>query len=162
MSKDSLDFSLQIQAFADKTVSEIEDIRIAAQKAIVAGTIEKTPVDTGQARRNWQAAKNSLPSGTIKYAGNPESAGESAVSEAQAQAFGEDGTFYFVNNLKYARVLEYGEYPNPPVKGSRVKKANGKWEWVIKSDGGYSKQAPAGMARLTVQEVSDNLKAKYG
>lgn len=162
MAKSStLDFSAQIRAFADKSISEIEEIRESAQKAVIKGIIEKTPVDTGQARMNWIATKGSpanysipLPRGVKQP-----SAGAQAMAAAFSQTFGEDGELYFVNNTVYANVLEFGQYPSPVKFGSWNK--NKKF-YEVKSTGGYSYQAPQGMARLTVQTVADNLKAKYG
>jgi hypothetical protein len=52
------------------------------------------------------------------------------------------GSVFIVNNLPYIAVLEYGGYPNPPsdpVHGKTI--------------GGYSKQAPQGMVRVTAVEL---------
>lgn len=58
-----------------------------------------------------------------------------------------DEPYYISNNLPYIGVLEYGGYPNPPKKGSWSKRDQA---WVIKSENGFSKQAPEGMVGLTV------------
>ena len=59
-----------------------------------------------------------------------------------------------INNLHYtistdspyAHVLEYGLYPNPP-KGGKGKTENG-----------YSKQAPQGFVRISIEEVKNEFK----
>ena len=100
------DFTQTIINFiADATV-DIERVRINAQKDLVAGVISDTRVDTGLARRNWQAKKDSIPTSVIEYAGAP--TGSNSVADAMAVAFGTDGTFYFVNNLHYVYYLEFG------------------------------------------------------
>ena len=120
--------------FIDQTTVDVEKLRINVQKEIVASVISDTPVDTGLARRNWQAAKDTIPTGMVEYAGSPAAAGAQAISKAQAQAFGEDGTFFFVNNLHYVPYLELGT----------------------------SKMAAVGMARKNAERIGNNLRSRYG
>lgn len=120
--------------FIDQTTVDAEKLRINVHKELVASVISDTPVDKGMARRNWQASKDTIPTGIIEYAGSPDAAGASAVSDAQAVAFGEDGVFYFVNNLFYVPYLELGT----------------------------SKMAAVGMARKNSQRIINNLKSQYG
>lgn len=128
------DFDRIILNFAEQTAEQIKELRINVHKELVASVIGDTPVDTGMARRNWQAAKDSIPTGIVPYAGDPSAAGAQAVSEAQAQAFGEDGTFYFVNNVHYVPYLENGT----------------------------SKMAAVGMAKKNVERIKNNLRQQYG
>lgn len=128
------DFDRIILNFAEQTAEQIKELRINVHKELVTSVIGDTPIDTGMARRNWQAAKDSIPTGIIPYAGDPSAAGAQAVSEAQAQAFGEDGTFYFVNNVHYVPYLENGT----------------------------SKMAAVGMARKNVERIKNNLRQQYG
>lgn len=128
------DFDRIILNFAEQTAEQIKELRMNVHKELVASVVMDTPVDTGMARRNWQAAKDSIPTGIIPYAGDPSAAGAQAVSEAQAQAFGEDGTFYFVNNVHYVPYLENGT----------------------------SKMAAVGMAKKNVERIKNNLRQQYG
>lgn len=57
----------------------------------------------------------------------------------------EDG-YLIRNDLPYAHVIEYGLYPNPP-KNPTGKTVNG-----------YSRQAPKGVARISVKEVAEKWK----
>ncbi len=60
------------------------------------------------------------------------------------------GTFYAVlNATPYALTVERGGYPNPPIAGSLNYKT-GKFE--VRTVGGFSKQAPRGMVRVTIGE----------
>lgn len=108
----------------------------------------KTPVDTGTARESW------LPSiGTPNTKG-----GKSSQIGIMNTAFSStDKTYYLTNNLPYIGVLEYGGYPNPVKRGSYLKTGQQKGNytgpgWFKFSKGGFSKQAPQGMVRVTVAE----------
>ena len=76
----------------------------------------KSPVDTGALRRSWVVAE------------------ESPYS------------FVISTDKPYAKVLEYGLYPNPP-KGGKGK-----------TEDGYSKQAPQGFVRKSIEEVANEFK----
>ncbi|QPB42224.1 HK97 gp10 family phage protein [Rodentibacter haemolyticus] len=93
----------------------------------------KTPVDSGQLRASWTSAINAIP---IGYDGNNDS-----VTRVK---FGD--TWFLATNKPYAPQLEYGLYPNPP-KSQSGKTVNG-----------FSKQAPQGMVRISVQETIEWLK----
>lgn len=128
------DFTETIINFIENTTENVSELRINIQKELVASVISDTRVDTGLARRNWQAARDSIPTSIIEYAGSPSAAGAQAVNAAQSTAFGEDGTWYFVNNLHYVYYLEFGT----------------------------SRTAGDGMARLNSKRIADNLRSRYG
>lgn len=149
------DFALAVQRFSSMTAKEIIEVRENVQKEAVASIISDTPVDSGLTRLNWIASRDSPANYSVTLAtsaGNP-------TAEQQSKAFGEDGTFYFVNNTAQAPVLEYGGYPSPVKRGSWNKDRK---FYEVKSTGGYSYQAPQGMVRKNMQRIADNLKAKYG
>jgi lysozyme family protein len=56
---------------------------------------------------------------------------------------------YLTNSLPYAMTIEYGGYPNPP------KNPTGK------TIGGFSTQAPAGVVRVTAEEMVAQLSQKF-
>ncbi len=128
------DFTETIINFIESTTEDITELRINVQKELVAGVTSDTPRKTGLAVRNWQAARDSIPTSIIPYAGDPETAESIATFAAQATAFGEDGTWYFVNNVHYIYYLEFGT----------------------------SKMAARSMARLNSKRIADNLRAQYG
>lgn len=57
--------------------------------------------------------------------------------------------------MPYIRKLEYGGYPDPVKKGSWDKK---KKTYVIKTVGGFSRQAPKGMVGLTMSKIASTVK----
>lgn len=84
--------------------------------------IEKSPVDTGRFRGNWQPAIGAAPAGTLETV-DPSGAATIAKIEAVAATMDAGDVAYLANNLPYAQRLEDG----------------------------WSKQAPQGMVRLSVQ-----------
>ena len=60
---------------------------------------------------------------------------------------------YFTNNRPYAIIGEYGGYPNPPKVGTWTGNAYQKL-----SAGGYSRQAPNGMVRISIKKMKAKVK----
>lgn len=57
---------------------------------------------------------------------------------------------FLVSAIPYMQILEFGGYPDPVKKGT-FNKRTGQFE--IRSAGGFSKQAPAGMIRLNTARL---------
>ena len=110
----------------------------------------KTPVDTGRARGNWMVGVNRIP--TEEGPGIDTAPMPRIISDVSAAKFGDNVALS--NTLPYIGPLEYGGFPDPPMKGTRLK--GGGYE--IKSAGGYSKQAPQGMVRTTIKEYQPTLR----
>lgn len=91
--------------------------------------IRKSPVDTGRFRGNWQCGVNVMPTTTTETTDKDGGATVSAMTQAVLSARGLP-TFWLANNLPYANKLEFG----------------------------YSRQAPTGMVRVSLAEIS----ARYG
>lgn len=58
------------------------------------------------------------------------------------------GETFLTNNMPYAGVVEYGGYPRAVRLGTYNKRTG---EFEIRSSGGFSKQAPAGMVRVNTR-----------
>lgn len=135
-----MSFAKQISAFGVKTKEQMDFFVFTVCTEITNGIVLKTPVDTGRARANWFPSLD-VPDGTVSTRVDPN--GATTIATAQGIAKEAAGrVFYLSNNLPYIRHLEYGLYGKP--QGS----ANGP-----KTVGGFSKQAPAGMVRTTINEV---------
>jgi len=117
--------------------------------------IKRTPVDTGRTRSNWQFAVGSPILGTVK---STDRSGSRAIGGLASgiNTWVPTTTGYFTNNVPWINVLENGGYPNPPKRGSFDKRTK---SFVVKSQGGFSKQAPNGMVKITVNEFDMILKA---
>lgn len=104
-------------------------------------------IDGGRARNNWFLSADS-PSSKVTQLGS--SSGHSSIARIEGMPKIVLGRkLYFTNNMPYIETLEYGGYPNPPKKGSLI---NG--NYVKLSNGGYSKQAPNGMARISIEKMA--------
>jgi hypothetical protein len=92
---------------------------------VLQGVIEKTPVDTGLCRGNWQVTGSVPAAGTIE---NTDKSGGSTIAQGQRVITTVNPmkeVIWVSNNLPYTGALEDG----------------------------HSKQAPAGMVLLTLEEI---------
>lgn len=116
-------FELDIQRFVDRAKGNIDLVVRKIALDLFRRVIMKSPVDTGRFKGNWQVAIGSIPAGVLEI---NDKTGSATISKMTAAVLGLKAgqIIYLVNNLEYARPLEYG----------------------------HSKQAPAGVVRITVQE----------
>lgn len=142
-------FAKNVQDWSRRTDEAIAlDVRKTALD-LFTRVILKTPVDTGAARNSWGVSTGATAEPPAPNLGGGIGAMTVAVAAAPV-----GGTIWLSNGLPYIRVLEYGLYPNPPKRGSWVKGSKGSpGHWEIKSVNGYSKQAPQGMVRVSIEEV---------
>lgn len=137
-----MELSEQISKFADKTEDRLNQIVRGACLVMFSRIVERTPVDTGRARANWQIGLDgiSAPS-SVNFTGEKGNAEDDARRQrnaaratAVAMNSGEDvldrintdtKKVCIYNNLDYIIPLEYGH---------------------------SQKQAPNGMARITLME----------
>jgi hypothetical protein len=103
-----------------------------------AKVIEKSPVDTGRLRGNWNVSLNLLD--TTEY--SADISGGTAISRGIGELFSfkVGDSIYITNNMPYVAKLEFGLY--------------GEGE---KTAGGYSKQAPQGFVRITYKDVINDI-----
>jgi hypothetical protein len=116
-------FALDLRAFEKKFGERADSLIRAAALDMLGAIVQRTPVDTGRARGNWQTTIGAPAGGTVTTL-------DPSGALARAKALGALATFkggssvFIVNNLPYIVPLEYGS----------------------------SKQAPAGMVRITLRE----------
>lgn len=154
-------FSDQVAKFADGTKKQIDKRVRGVTLALFRGVILGTPVDEGELRGAWQTSVGQPAEGDVD---RPDKSGAQAIAEILANMGGAGSRSWLTNNKPYSEVVEFGEYPNPPKRGTWVKAAGkGKrrvaGHFEIRSIGGYSKQAPAGMVRVNMARIADILKA---
>jgi hypothetical protein len=133
-------FSQEVAAF----VNLAKDANIGAVRATLLSMsrniIRDTPVKTGRLKNNWYASNRGL--GRQSNRGvDPSGANSLKRVVAALQRLKAGEKFYLYNNLPYARVVEFGLYPNPP-KNPTGKTVNG-----------FSRLAPAGMLRINFNAV---------
>ena len=122
----ALDLSKQIEAAKEKT-------GIAAKRTMIElfnRVIQKSPVDTGRFRANWNCSIGS-PNLSTSEATDPSGSVASSRATATVVSYTLNGQSVFLtNSLPYAERLENG----------------------------WSKQAPNGMVRLSVMEVQNSVR----
>jgi hypothetical protein len=131
-----------VSSFSQEVAAGVKlakDANIGAVRATLLSmarrVIQDTPVDTGRLKNNWYASNRGL--GRQRNRGlDPSGANSLKRVVAALQRLKVGQAFYLYNNLPYARVVEFGLYPNPP-KNPTGKTVNG-----------FSRQAPAGMLRI--------------
>ena len=133
-------FEDQIRAWQAKTERKLTQVGRKVALELFSRVIFKTPVDEGRARSNWQVSIGSPANGTVEI---NDKNGRATMAKATAASAGFDAgdTIFLTNNLPYIMKLEEGGYPDGP-----------------KTVNGFSRQAPAGMVALTVQEFAQVVK----
>ncbi len=117
-------FALEISAFAKKAGDNANLVIRKVAIDMYSRVIQRSPVDTGRFRGNWQLTVGKEPTGNVDRTDKTGSATVAEGTKAVAK-FEAGPDIFIVNNLPYGSRLEYE---------------------------GWSKQAPAGMVRITVAE----------
>lgn len=127
-------FEESIQDFIKKAKKNPELVVRQVTIKLYSAIILASPVDTGRFRMNWQATTDTPATGIL--VGNDPS-GSRAINAATnfVTNSAQWDEFRFTNNLPYAEVIEFGGYPGDGPN----------------TTGGFSKQAPAGVVRVTVK-----------
>lgn len=147
-------FTLNVDRFIEKTKADADKVvRLLALQAL-RSVVMKSPVDTGRFRANWMVGVGDFSARTTEAF---DLEGERTITTGLGVISGVKAgqVVYIYNNLPYGPVLEYGLYPNPPLYGSLDRKTK---QMVIKSTNGYSRQAPEGMVRITLRELSSSMR----
>ena len=121
-------FKLDVSKFIDKA-SETADAEVRKICLdLLTGIVLKTPVDTGRARANWFT---SIGSPSINVTESTDPSGSSTISNSLTAISEATGNILWItNNLPYIYRLEFE---------------------------GWSRQAPAGMVRVTVNDITRQL-----
>lgn len=127
-------FALQLSEFARKAGRNADLVVQKVAVDILSRVVKRSPVDTGRFRGNWQVTIGLPASGNV--ATNDKSGAQAINSGAAVLASFQIGPSIFItNNLPYGPRLEYE---------------------------GWSKQAPAGMVRITVAEYEGLIRKAIG
>ena len=124
-----MSLALDLRKFAEKAGKNADIAIRTVCLDLTTGVVFKTPVDTGRARGNWQASIGTPAVGEVATLDKSGTAAIAAAQGAIARAPG--NVFVLANNLPYIARLEFE---------------------------GYSNQAPAGMARITILEITNRLR----
>ncbi|HZJ98457.1 MAG TPA: HK97 gp10 family phage protein [Tissierellaceae bacterium] len=128
-----------IENLSDRTIRKLNKIVKVAAMELFKSVIMMTPVDTGRARGNWQCTMTRPADGVIDSEQSEEATIAKMVETTLKSSISKG--IFLTNNLPYIQKLEYGGYGQGP-----------------KTEGGYSKQAPAGMVRVSLDRIQKDLK----
>jgi len=124
-----MSFQSQIKKFNDKTKLKAVRTFRGTALSIFSRVIIRTPVLSGRLRGNWQTQLNRAPSSTLDVEDKNGAAAITQAGKAVSRAKLGDSIF-LSNNLPYAQVVEDGS----------------------------SKQAPAGMVKVSIAEFQEQVK----
>jgi hypothetical protein len=145
--KTQIQFNADLKKFSKLIDVKIETVAKKVALEIFKGVIKRTPVDTGTLRANWAIGRVTAesPGHTIKGTRLSRQAASTLAFATIGNLAGLEPyeRILIVNNLPYAEVVEFGKF-----------RGSGK-----KISGGYSKQSPKGMVRITMNEMKQRLKA---
>lgn len=122
-------FADDIAKFAAKANANMETIMKRVAFELFRNIVNRTPVDTGRARANWQLGIDKMPTSVVDGNYDDMAGMYQSFVRAKSAIFQVNGvkSIFIINNLEYIIPLEYGT----------------------------SKQAPQGMVRITVAEYMD-------
>lgn len=120
-------FALQLSEFAKRAGRNADLVVQKVATDVLRRVVLRSPVDTGRFRGNWQTTISAPAAGSVAI---EDKSGNVAISKGQQAlvSFQCGPDIFITNNLPYGRRLEYE---------------------------GWSKQAPAGMVRITVSEYAN-------
>lgn len=151
---DLLQFERDLDAFGQAIGVAPADLARQVAFKLFAKIVERTPVDTGRAAASWNISINE-PDRTVQAESyhNPGGAASAAQEKLTAlPANGPTERIWISNNVPYILVLEHGGYPDPVKHGTRVK-GHAPVQYEVRSIGGFSTQAPHGMAALSLADM---------
>jgi hypothetical protein len=166
------DIKSVVREFTVFTQEDAFDAFEGAAEDVAKGIIKDTPIGltpaeggtAGRLRYNWQIDRNiNQREFKTRDTGNRSNYVERQVrgrlrGEKRNGLYTGGVPLYMFNNLPYAPVVEYGGYPFPVKKGT-YNKATGMYE--IRSNNGYSKQAPAGMMAINAAQFGAHFKKRF-
>ena len=138
---------LAIDQLEQSANDNVRGVYLAGLKNIV----QETPADKGRARNNWFLSVTAPSNKTTTSASIGGGASLSQASKMPKRVLGKK--IFFTNNLPYIGILEYGGFPKPVKKGSRI---NGRYQKLSRN--GYSLQAPRGWVRINIKRMQSKIK----
>jgi hypothetical protein len=147
------DFSKQIKAWTEKAKGNMEKVAQLTCSELSEKVVMRTPVDTGRLRGNWQPSINRIPNSSLL---RTDKSGINTLSRisASVKKLKTGDTFYLINNLVYAQVVEYGLYPKLVKYRTHQRNLKDPKYGRMRSWNGFSTLAPNGMVRVSINEFN--------
>ena len=122
-----------IDRWVESVESKVDDVLQTIVIKVGESLITLSPVDTGRFRANWQLGIDESANSSLNQFDQSGTATLAKLA-SKANSFTAGQVAYIQNHVLYGYDLEYGTYNGPTAKVT---------------DEGYSRQAPAGMLRVT-------------
>lgn len=122
-------FAADVARFAKKANASVDAVVRKVTFDLFFEIVQRTPVDTGRLKANWQASQNVPVTGTVT---STDKDGNTTMVAIAGAIGGAGSVTYLANNLPYAHRIEFD---------------------------GWSRQAPAGMVRVSMARVQRLLSA---
>lgn len=122
-------FSADVARFAKKANASVDAVVRKVTFDLFFEVVQRTPVDTGRLKANWQASQNVPVRGALT---STDKDGNTTMVAISGAIGGAGSVTYLANNLPYAHRIEFD---------------------------GWSRQAPAGMVRVSMARVQRLLSA---
>jgi hypothetical protein len=135
----ALSFSVQCQQFAEKIDVNLSTVVRRATAQLYSDIVQRTPVDTGYCRRNWQPSADPPPTDAIGEYPKKEKGKHVDVLEPLYSPEGANTAIpiakgvtktWIVNNVVYAEALENGHSNQAPYGMVRIAIAQLEAEWA--------------------------------
>jgi hypothetical protein len=140
---DTKDFNDKVKAFGQIIVPQA--VKLLHQKVSIEAAqrlIEKTPVDTGRARGNWQVAIGARPTGEVNVADLLPKGDKPRTSLPSLAVSGQ-------------AAVDAAIEASSKIPGFCVSHVTNNVSYILKLEDGGSKQAPAGMMAVTMTELGE-------
>ena len=147
-------FIATINSFTAETINMSIKVKQEIAKELFRRIINRTPIGipnldhTGDTKGNWTASKNK-PSSAILKRIDPTGDATIAAIERVVDGWMEGKSVFLANSSPNIEVLEDGGYIKSPEKGTWNPNIG---DYEIRSQGGYSKQAPNGFVKVSLTE----------
>lgn len=130
-------FALQIGEFVRRAKLAPETVVRKVATDLLTGVVLRTPVDTGRARASWAVSTDKASNAAVTFADKD---GRQTIVRGQAAiaTWKPGDELWITSRLEYIPYLEYGVEGRGPTQKL--------------TESGHSRQAPAGMVRVTVTE----------
>jgi hypothetical protein len=161
------EWTIDPRDFVKGPIENIEEVRRIYAFGIFKRVVQRTPVDTGNARSNWLVSLNepsdeyAPPAVTKRKITRGKNKGKTVTKTKAHQTlkrtmqagglgitFSGDDTIYIFNNTPYIRKLEYGGYGKYDENGNLIQPSNGP-----KTVNGFSRQATHGMVGVVLAQA---------
>ncbi len=148
---------------------EINAFRKWVALSIYERIIKRSPVDRGFYRASHNVSVVSKSTAKPKKPSSQRQGSEASGAEkvafhggiARLADIDLKSSIWVTSNLPYSEVIENGGFPTPVKKGSYIRRGRpGGPGHVIRSAGGFSRQAPMGVYRISIQEVISQIQSR--